>query len=108
MKPTIGRIVIYKTTAEQKDNMEQLLKEYNISNIKEELPAIIVAVHNVTCVNLKVFQDGNGSDIWVRSAIQGDQEGQWNWPVIEPQVCKPLVADNYDSRIGNGSNPMLD
>lgn len=96
MKPTIGRVVIYHTT-EQERNFNKLS-----GNLQYELPAIIVAVHSDTCVNLKVFPDGVG-DMWKTSielaregAKVGDTderlgapspEGCWSWPVIN----KPSV-----------------
>lgn len=77
MKPTIGRIVIYNTTAEQ-----QIEFSHN-GNSSKKLPAIITAVFNDTQVNLKVIVDGMAHDYWVTTVDQGDNERQWNWPVIE-------------------------
>ena len=77
MKPTIGRVVIYHTTKDQRTDMEN--KPY--CNEQVYLPAIIVAVWSDTCVNLKVFLDGM-EDLWVNSSMQGDEEMEWNWPVI--------------------------
>ena len=75
MKTTIGRIVIYKPTPAEQIEMDKT------GNVQNELPAVIVAVWSDTCVNLKVFADGV-SDIWKTSVILGDNEGEWNWPVI--------------------------
>jgi hypothetical protein len=80
--PTIGRIVRYKTTAEQRSAMEKA----SPCNIVSELPAIIVAVWSPNLVNLKVFLDGlvDGKDcLWVTSAHQGEAEGQWDFPEIK-------------------------
>lgn len=44
MKPTIGRIVIYKTTEEDKDYFRSLTKKWQTVNISEQLPAMITAV----------------------------------------------------------------
>ena len=73
MKPTIGRIVRYRTTEEDRESMRK-----NHQNVQEELPAIIVAVWSDTCVNLKVLLDGEG-DMWVTSSSQGNDEMNWNW-----------------------------
>lgn len=82
MEPTIGRIVIYKTTEAQQKAMQSAPALNKGTNVSKELPAMIVAVWGPTVVNLKVFLDGHG-DIWVTSATLGDDPGQWNWPVIK-------------------------
>lgn len=74
MKPTIGRIVCYHTTKEDRERMDRR----DECNVQEELPAMIVAVWNGNCVNLKVMLDGVG-DLWITSSLQGDNEGEWNW-----------------------------
>lgn len=76
MKPTIGRIVIYKTTEEDR----KVLKDA-YGNQSTELPAIVVAAWSETCINAKVITDSSIGDLWKTSISQGDQEGQWNWPV---------------------------
>lgn len=82
-KPSIGRIVIYKTTEAQRNEFKYNLTSGTYSNIQTELPAIIVAAWGPTTVNLQVFVDGHIKTMWVTSAIQGDTEGQWNWPKRE-------------------------
>lgn len=77
MKPTIGRIVIYKTNQADRELFRDLG-----DNIVMELPAIIVNVWSDTCVNLKVITDGK-LDLWRMSINQGDGEYNWNWPVIK-------------------------
>ena len=77
MKPTIGRVVIYNTTEEDKASAGK-----NFDNVVQQLPAIIVNVWSDTCINVRVFSDGGGM-LWKTSINQGDQPGQWNWPVIE-------------------------
>jgi len=73
--PTIGRIVIYKTTEEDRENM----KNNPESNIQEELPAVVVAVWGPDMVNLKVITDGN-EDLWVCSSERGSDERMWMFP----------------------------
>ena len=61
--PSIGRIVIYT---------EQ-------SGV--ETAALIVAVLNATCVNLRTFPDDNESHFKTRSAVvEGPGPGCWKWP----------------------------
>jgi len=78
MKATIGRIVIYNTSVVDREKMSIA----NYCNVQDKLPAIIVAVWSDECVNLKVITDGN-MDLWVTSAIKGDNEMNWDWPVRE-------------------------
>ena len=80
MKPTIGRIVIYNTTEADKAKMRAAGLN-GTCNVQDILPAIIVAVWSDECVNLKVITDGI-LDLWVTSALKGDQPMNWNWPVI--------------------------
>jgi len=77
-KPSIGRIVTYTCT--EYDTAEQA-KQSGVCNMQLKLPAIIVAVWDDQCVNLKVIQDGSVPDLWVTSAVKGDEQGNWNWPV---------------------------
>jgi hypothetical protein len=79
-KPKIGRIVIYKTTEQDKKNFRD---GFEHANVVDELPAVIVNVWSDTCVNVKVLTDGRTQDLWKTSINQGDQAGNWNWPVIE-------------------------
>lgn len=76
MKPTIGRIVIYKTTSEDRRFMRNM-----DCNERDELPAIIVSVHDETYVNLHVFVDGL-TTLWRKSIVNGTADGCWHWPVI--------------------------
>lgn len=62
MKPTIGRIVHYKT------------------DDGTTLPAIILAVHSDTCVNLEVFGAGLLEDSQPTSVLEGTGTAQWQWP----------------------------
>lgn len=64
MKPTIGRIVLYK------------------AGDGNDLPAIVVKVWNDTCVNLKVFTNDAEQALFVTSVTEGDQRGSWRWPTV--------------------------
>lgn len=61
-KPSIGRIVNFNV----------------LHNIV--FPAIIVRVHNETCVDLEVFGLSSKQQT---SIVQGKEYGQWNWPMIK-------------------------
>jgi hypothetical protein len=56
-------------------------------NETELLPAVVVAVWGPTTLNLKVIRDGEG-ELWVTSVLEGEHEGNWEWPRIE---SKPLI-----------------
>ena len=73
MEPTIGSVVIYHCSEEQKEKM---------NNYQDFAPAIVTAVWGDTCVNLKVLLDGT-ENLWVTSAQLGDEEYQWNWPKMQ-------------------------
>jgi hypothetical protein len=82
MKPSIGRIVVYNTSEEERKTMKD-----SGQNVQERLPAIIVATwqnqgetaSEDTAVNLKVFVDGIG-EIWKTSCKQGTGPNQWMEP----------------------------
>jgi len=71
MKPSIGRIVIFHVKEMEGD----------INNGALEAPAMILRVWNDTCVNLRVFFDGDGClTEFKSSATNGSEPGQWSWP----------------------------
>ena len=41
-------------------------------------PMVITGIWSDTCVNGQVFLDGN-DQLWVTSALQGDEPGSWNY-----------------------------
>lgn len=82
MKPTIGRTIMYNLGESDKKHLEALYKANQYGNIPDVAPAVIVAVWSDTCVNIKVHIDGPTPDLWKTSVQQGDDESQWNWPVI--------------------------
>lgn len=79
MKPTIGRIVIYRY--------------YPLGgpNGSEFCPAVIVRVWTDTCVNLKLLEDGPENS-WKTSVMHGIDNAQWDWPfrAPEPEVVRRL------------------
>jgi hypothetical protein len=77
MKPTLGRIVIYHTTEQDREEM-RLNPE---CNVQKDLPAIIVGIWSDECVNLKVIYDGD-INVWKTSVTEGTGEYNWSWPEI--------------------------
>ncbi len=66
--------------AEQKPSVGRIVHYYeNCQGELEERAAIVVRVHNLTCVNLTVF-DGEGYGRAEISVCQGMGPGEWNWP----------------------------
>jgi hypothetical protein len=107
MQPTIGRIVVYKLTQQDADQLNRrrtsgsaiadrikldkwpLGAQAHIGNWENEgaeLPCIIARIwpnefgQDIPGINGQVFLDGNDT-LWVTSAREGDQPGQWHWPV---------------------------
>jgi hypothetical protein len=62
MKPTKGRIVIWKNSS------------------GEEYAAIVTKVWTDDCINVGVF---SSTYTEMTSVMRGDKEHQWNWPVRE-------------------------
>lgn len=81
MKPTIGRIVIYNTTEQDRKEMENGNEYFPKCNVQMQLPAIVVAVWSEICVNIQVLADGERL-FWKTSVMNGNLEGQWQWPEI--------------------------
>lgn len=89
MKPTIGRIVHYKLTAEDRQNLATLANiSGRYSNTasgynNEPVAAIITAVWSETTINVQLIIDGHANTLWKTSINQGDGNGQWSWPPRE-------------------------
>lgn len=93
-KPTIGRIVIYRPTHDDKIKMT-----YIRCNVQDELPAIISAVNEDRTVNLKVLLDGKG-DMHREAVKEGEEDGQWSWPVMEAFIDQGDL-DELDNDTGS-------
>ena len=76
MEASIGRIVHYKPTAEERTEWGEL---GNPIGEDEWLPAIVVAVWPEGKVNLRVFIDGDGLP-WLTTISSGEGEANWRWP----------------------------
>jgi len=78
MKPTIGRIVIYKLSDYDKERLKGM-GSGNPNNGADEAPAIVVRAWSDTCVNLRVLIDGEQT-LWVTSVLLGDGPSNWQLP----------------------------
>lgn len=83
MKPTIGRIVIYKYGDHEKCAHV---------NGAEQCPAVIVRVWTDTCVNLKLIEDGPQNS-WKTSVSMGDVKTNWQWPGRVEEEAKQRLAE---------------
>lgn len=70
MKPTVGRIVHYYPTTNDR-----------FGEMGKPIAAVIVAVHSDECVNLRLIPDSDDSP-WVSSVVydEGHGEYSWSWP----------------------------
>lgn len=99
MKPTLGRIVLYRLTGDDAEaiNRRRADAEGRMTAIREErtgyqvhvgnlahggqvYPAVVVRmVDGAPAVNLRVLLDGSDT-YWATSRAEGDERGQWSWP----------------------------
>ena len=75
MSQSIGTIVLYKTTKEERATMEARADH---CTPRETLPAMIVGINEDNSVNLHVELDGHGS-IWKKECERGGEEGMWDF-----------------------------
>lgn len=114
MKPTIGRVVLYRLANDDLDDIINLAKDhgdqFDSPEIGDLVPAIIVKVYSDQKANLKVFLDGD-ADLWVMNVCEGPEEGQWQWPTIESQASdrKPYTMRYHQLfNLGNFQNESID
>lgn len=83
MNPTIGRIVHYKLSDWDREQIvvraERPGVNANEPRVGDVYPAIVVRVFGGEQCNLQVFCDGDLTH-WASSRAQGDEPGQWTWP----------------------------
>jgi len=79
-KPTIGRIVHYHTTEDDRKYFASQSNVWHTHNQAYTLPAIITAVWSDNCINIQIMVDGSGPNLWKTSVNQGVQPGMWTWP----------------------------
>ncbi|MCX4993862.1 hypothetical protein [Streptomyces longwoodensis] len=97
-QPSIGRIVHYKVTAQDAEQINRCRKDFHesrsadqrtgfaghVGNRVEEgdvFPAMIVRVwhESTVTVNAQVFLDGTDV-LWATSRAEGTEPGTWAWP----------------------------
>ena len=102
-KPTIGRTVHYRLTSDDAGSTNERRRHAraNLQKMRDEQPGFQAHVGNNVVggevvamtitqvwpgdlVNGQAILDGNDS-LWVTSAPQGDEAGQWNWPPRESE-----------------------
>lgn len=111
MKPTLGRIVHYRLSTGDAEQINRRREDFAAFNAVhrhagtvpnpghagrtghighygnevregELFPATVVRTFGGTTVNLQVLLDGNDA-YWATSRMEGDEPGQWSWPVRE-------------------------
>lgn len=97
-KPSIGRIVHYRLTAQDAADINRRRKDFHESRSADDqtgfvghvgnhaaegdvFPATIVRVWEESTIicNLQVQLDGNDT-YWATSRAEGDEPGNWCWP----------------------------
>lgn len=93
MKPTVGRIVHYRMSAEDietvrvqlQNNPLTLLNQFNAPRTGQPYAAVVTSVTDHPAhpdVNLNVFLDGPFG-YFAASRVEGDGDGTWCWPPRE-------------------------
>lgn len=100
MKLRLGKIVNYHPTPSEMGRMRELP---SICNIKEELPAMIVAINDDGSVNLKVMLDGQGGH-WAQSVKKGSDTGEWDF-YPKHENAEAIIPDEV---IPTDVAPLLD
>jgi hypothetical protein len=99
--PTIGRTVLYSLTKSDVSRIERLRIEVSRMNPHAEgqkVPLTVVLVwpneygDGVPGVNGQAILDGEGT-LWVTSAKEGTEPGQWSWPEIVTAPPAPKFCD---------------
>lgn len=81
MKPTIGRIVLFRMTGEL------------------TFPAMVTKVPTDDTVDLQIF--GTQHDPFVYGVTQGEDIKQWDWMAFQKDQAARLAKENKDEVIGD-------
>jgi hypothetical protein len=109
MQPTVCRTVLYRLHAGDAEQINRLRDDFAAFNRShrhadhepgsfpgrsghighfgnqvsegDSYPAVVVRTFGGSTVNLKVLLDGN-DDYWATSRAEGDEPGQWSWPLL--------------------------
>lgn len=119
MEPTPGRIVLLKLSAQQAQEINRRRTtgakiklrmdsgtwprgaQAHIGNEAKEgdvVPMMIVRVWSPEMVNGQVFLDGNDT-LWATSVHEGDQPGNYSWPVIQKPAQVGAVATDAQRQV---------
>lgn len=88
MNPSIGRIVHYRLSEQDKQRITEMVNRptasgrspvMNPSSVGDTVAGIVVATWAESTANLHLLLDGEAT-LWVTSAKEGDQPGSWSWP----------------------------
>lgn len=97
MRPTIGRIVHYRLTADEAAAINKrradarterslakaeggaVIHVGNTAHAGDVVALLVTDTHGADCVNGQAFLDGNDS-LWVTSTTYGIGPGEWTWP----------------------------
>jgi|SRR5437899_13094227 len=96
MQVTVGRIVQYRLSADDLLRITQMRGKSpdhggNPHDVGQVVPLVVVVVWpnehgpNYDGVNGQAFLDGNDT-LWVTSAKEGTEPGQWSWPERVPET----------------------
>jgi len=83
---TLGDVVIYTLTEDDKNVLRSQNNIGAFCNIQDNLPAIVVAVWSKTTVNLKVIIDGHTPYMWKTSIIMGGDNFPGCWRPVTPEL----------------------
>lgn len=81
MKPTIGKMVVYRTTQADREMMKRSEQK---CIVQEKLPAVVISVKDDETVNLRVFCDGDIT-LHKTDAVRGAKEGGWVYRLNEKE-----------------------
>ncbi len=96
MKPSIGRIVLYKLSPADIAQIGGPLAHPLVAGVVR--PAMIVEVHRDDEVDLKVTL-GPFPDLWAPGRVIGAGEGAWSWPSIAANAPSRPIGVHYGDRI---------
>ena len=111
LKPTIGRIVLYKLSSDDARKINKRREDASINSDRMKMdrigyqahignpvsagsvfPMMIVGAWSDDLVNGRVFLDGNDT-LWVTSAHRGSKITEWDWMYYTKQQEGEIKAE---------------
>lgn len=95
---SLARTVIFRMGRGDVEAVKEQRKRTGVTGnspgVGDEYPAVVVRNWGAGTVNLQVQLDGP-DQYWATSRLEGDEDGNWHWPVIVPakEVQETSVAD---------------